>query len=109
MPILASDIKLIASQVMDDVPEGGGAPSGIEILDGASNSLFNDISELDRAGGRVNLRKVFAAVETSNTEGYFGANLIVAAPPADPRVSVALFTTLDGFDRRETAQGRVES
>lgn len=82
MPILASDIKLIGAQVMDDVPEGGGAPSGIEILDGASNSLFNDISELDRASGRVNLRKVFAAVETPNTEGYFGANLIVAAPPA---------------------------
>ena len=27
MPILTGDIKLVASQVMDDVPEGGGAPT----------------------------------------------------------------------------------
>ena len=26
MPILAGDVKLVASQVMDDVAEGGGAP-----------------------------------------------------------------------------------
>ena len=52
MPILAGDVKLVASQVMDDVAEGGGAPTANVIVDGASNSLFNDISELDRAGGR---------------------------------------------------------
>lgn len=58
MPILVGDVKLVASQVMDDVAEGGGAPTSTVIVDGASNSLFNDISEMDRAGGRVNLRKV---------------------------------------------------
>ena len=58
MPILTGDIKLVASQVMDDVPEGGGAPTATVITDGTSNAIFPDISELDRAGGRVNLRKV---------------------------------------------------
>lgn len=109
MTILAGDVKLVASQVMDDVDNGGGAPTATVITDGASNGVFNDISELDRAGGRVNLRKLFASVQTDNTDGYFGANVIVADPPADPLVSVSLFTTSDVFDRRTDAQDRMES
>lgn len=109
MPILAGDIKLVASQVMGDAPEGGGAPTAHAIADGASNALFPDISELDRAGGRVNLRKAFVAVQTDDTDRYLGANLIVAEPPADPRVSIALFTTGDTFDQRAAAQSRIEA
>lgn len=109
MAILAGDIKLVASQVMDDVPESGGAPTAATINDGVSNAIFNDISELDRAGGRVSLRKVFASVQTLNTDGYFGGNVIVADPPQDPLVSVALFSTGDVFDRRSDASNRVEA
>ena len=109
MTILADDVKLVASQVMDDVNNGGGAPTATVITDGASNGVFNDISELDRAGGRVNLRKLFASIQTDNTDGYFGANVIVADPPADPLVSVSLFTTNNVFDRRTDAQDRMES
>jgi hypothetical protein len=109
MTILAGDIKLVASQVMDDVDEGGGAPTATTITDGTSNSIFNDISELDRAIGRVSLRKVFAQVQTANVDGYFGANVIVADPPNDPNVSVSLFSTHDVFDTREAAQLRIES
>ena len=101
MSILAGDIKLIASEVMDDVPEGGGAPTAVIIPDGASNSVFNDISELDRAGGKVSLRKTFVGVQTNNRDGFFGANVIVADPPEDPLVSVTVFTTGSVFDRRE--------
>ena len=64
MAILSGDIRLVASQVMDDVPEGGGAPTATILVDGASNQVFPDISELDRAGGRVSLRKIFATVDT---------------------------------------------
>lgn len=109
MAILAGDIKLIASQVMDDVPEGGGAPTTTVIQDGTSNSIFNDISELDRAGGRVNLRKVFAHVQTDNTEHYLGSNVILADPPDDPNVSVTIFKTGDVFDERTDARDRVEA
>ena len=56
MPIQSEDIKLLKSAVMADVPEGGGAPTATAIVDGASNAIFPDISELDRAGGRINLR-----------------------------------------------------
>jgi hypothetical protein len=109
MPIQSGDVKLLKSAVMADVPEGGGAPTGITIADGVSNAIFPDISELDRAGGRVNLRKSFVSVQTSDTDTYFGANVIVAEPPQDPRVSVTLFSTAKTFDTREQAQVRIEA
>ena len=86
MPILSGDVKLLKSANMADVLEGGGAPTGLQIADGVSNSIFPDVSELDRAGGRVNLRKTVVGVQTDDTDTYFGANVIVAEPPEDPRV-----------------------
>jgi hypothetical protein len=109
MPIQSGDVKLLKSAVMADVPEGGGAPTGITIADGVSNAIFPDISELDRAGGRVNLRKSFVSVQTDDTDTYFGANVIVAEPPQDARVSVTLFSTEKTFDTREQAQVRIEA
>jgi hypothetical protein len=53
MSILAGDIKLVASAVMADVTEGGGAPTSNVIQDAVSNAIFPDISELDRAIGRA--------------------------------------------------------
>ena len=49
MTILEGDIKLLASRVMDDVPEGGGGPTGTVIPYGGSNHIFRDITEADRA------------------------------------------------------------
>lgn len=109
MPINAGDIVLARSAVMDDVPEGGGAITGTVIVDGNSNTIYPDISELDRAGGRVNLRKAFVHVRTPDTDGFFGANVIVAEPFEDPRVSATLFYTGDAFDRREDAVARIEA
>lgn len=109
MPIQSGDVKLLKSAVMADVPEGGGAPTGLTIADGVSNAIFPDISELDRAGGRVNLRKSFVSVQTDDTDTYFGANVIVAEPPQDARVSVTLFSTEKTFDTREQAQVRIEA
>ena len=109
MPIQSGDVKLLKSAVMADVPEGGGAPTGLVIADGVSNAIFPDISELDRAGGRVNLRKSFVQVATDDTDTYFGANVIVAEPPQDERVSVTLFSTKKTFDTREQAQTRIEA
>ena len=109
MPILNGDIKLLASAVMDDVPEGGGAPTANVIADGVSNAIFPDISELDRAGGRVNLRKLHVSVQTADRDTYLGSNIIVAEPPADPNVSVTIFTTRSTFDTRLEASSTVES
>lgn len=109
MPIQLGDVKLLASQVMDDVPEGGGAPTSKVIEDNKSNEIFKDISESDRARGRLNMAKVFVAVQTADTDTYLGANMIVARPPEDPNLSVTLFTTNEVYDTRTQAQSRVES
>ena len=108
MTITAGDIKLLKSLVMDDVPEGGGPPTAIVIPDGASNSIFPDVNELDRAGGRVRLRKVSLGVRTPDVDLFGGANLIVARPPADPRSSVTLFIG-ETFDTRAQAASRMEA
>ena len=109
MAITQSDIKLVRSQVMADTSSGGGAPTPTVIADAVSNALFPDISELDRAAGRVNLRKVFLHVQTSTLDQFFGANIIVAEPPSDPNVHISIFSTKQTFDRRTDAQNRVES
>lgn len=109
MAILSADIKFVKSAVMDDVPNGGGAPTGNAVPDGQSNAVFPDISELDRAGGRVSLRKLHVTVQTANTDTYLGANVIVAEPPTDPGVSVTLFSTNSTFDERTAAASRIES
>lgn len=109
MAILEGDIQVMLSRVNADVPEGGGAATGVPMTDGVSNNLFPDVSELDRVYGRVSLRKVFPAVRTENVDTYFGAHVIVADPPDDPDVSVVLFNTNDSFDERTAAASRIES
>ncbi len=109
MPILAGDIKLLASSVMQDVPEGGGAPTANVISDGTSNAVFPDVSELDRAGGRFNMRKLHVSVQTLDTDTYMGANVIVAEPPEDPNISITLVNTNSVFDTRAEAANLIES
>ncbi|XVJ69894.1 MAG: hypothetical protein HEQ39_09730 [Rhizobacter sp.] len=109
MAIQQGDIKLVASRVMADVPEGGGGPTANIIPDGTSNAIFPDISEVDRGNGRVRVRQVFAHVQTSDVAQYLGANIIVAKPPQDPRVNITLFSTRNTFDQRTQAISRVES
>ena len=109
MPIKQGDIQLLASRVMDDVPEGGAGPSAVVIEDGKSNAIVPDISESDRARGRVNMRQVHLAVRTQDTDTYMGANVIVAEPPSDPNVSITLFSTEGVYDTRSQAQARLEA
>jgi len=109
MPIQEQNIKFLKSQVMDDVPEGGGAATGTEIEDGVMNNVFEDISDLDRAMGRFNLRKLFLAVRTLSTDLFGGAKTVVTALPEDGAIGYTLFTTNDPFDTREQAASRVEA
>lgn len=109
MTILESDIKIVATQVMDDVPEGGGAPTAKVIADGASNAIYKDISAVDRARGDVSIMKIAATVQTMNTDTALGGLVIISRPPVDPNVSPALFYTGDFFDRRASIQNRIEA
>ena len=109
MPIVQSDIKLLASQVMSDVPEGGGAPTSTIIPDGASNAMFPDISEASRAAGRIQIRQVSAAIQSADTDTYMDGNVIVATPPNDPNVSITLMKAPGVFARRTAVANAIES
>lgn len=90
MTILTGDIKLLASKVMDDVPNGGGGPTGTVIPDGASNAIFGDVTERQRAGGGVSIRQLHLAVQTGDTDAYMDPSIIVSQPPNDANVSITL-------------------
>jgi hypothetical protein len=109
MAIYESDIKLLESQRLTDNEDGGGRITGNEIVDGEANNIFPDISSLDRVYGRVNLRKAYPAIQTPNTDTYYGSHLIIADPPEDPNVHVTLFDTEDWTDQRADSRQRVEA
>lgn len=99
MTILANDIKLRASRVMADVPEGGGGPSASTILWGRSNTLFDDVDTVSRTLGNVSIRQAFLHVDTDNTDRLLGSYALVAKMPQDPNVAVTL-AACEPFARR---------
>lgn len=109
MTIQKGDVVLVKSAVMDDVPEGGQGPTANVIVDGSSNAVFPDVSETDRAAGRVSARKVHVLVKSPDTDTYLGGNVIIAKPPNDPNVSVTIFSTGEVFDTRAAAISRIEA
>lgn len=109
MPIQEQNIQFVESQVMDDVPEGGGAMTGRVIQDAQMNNVFEDISDLDRAYGRFNLRKIAVAVRTLSTDLFGGAKSVITQLPEDPAIGYTLFGTPDPFDTRAQAANRVEA
>lgn len=109
MPIQEQNIVFVESQVMDDVPEGGGAATGSVIADGVMNNIFEDVSDLDRAYGRFSLRKIFLAVRTLDRDLFGGAKTVVTALPTDDALSYTLFSSNDPFDTRSEAADRVAS
>lgn len=109
MTITLADLKWKKSERLTDNEDGGGRMTGTAIVDGVVGNLFPNISRIDRAGGKVNLRKAFPHVATNNTDTAGGAGAIVVAPPSDPRVSIVMFSTGSDFDERADARDYVES
>ncbi len=113
MPIVDTDIKLMASERMHDEEDGGGRMSGNEIVAGESNNMFPDVSQLDRTYGRLNLRKTYEAVLSDNTETFFGSNIIISKPPSDDTIHCTLFKTTSNdsawVDERDDASNKIES
>lgn len=107
--IETKDIVIYKSERLTDTDNGGGKYSGQVIIDGQSNNLFNDVSELDRTLGDVSMRKVFPAVSTNDTDLLMGSTVFISETPKDPAVSALLFSTGSYTDERKSAQNRVES
>ena len=109
MAILSADIKLMQSEVLLDTDNGGGKITANEVVDGVSNNLFPDVSELDRVYGRIGLRKAYPSVQVTGTDSYLGSHAIVLKEPADPAVSVTMFTTKSWYDQRAAAANNIQS
>jgi len=109
MGIETKDLVIYKSERLTDNDDGGGKYSGKVIVDGQSNNLFDDISELNRTTGDVSMRKIFPAVITSDTDKLMGATVFISELPKDPNVSALLFSTRNWTDERKSAKNRVES
>lgn len=109
MTITSDDIKLMQPQRLSEEDDGGGQMTGLEVVDGDINNLFEDISRVDRAYGNVSLRKAFLKVDTATTDLYLDAHAILSAQPADPKVSALIFTTENFYDERFEARDKIES
>ena len=109
MPIETKDLVLYESERLADNDDGGGKYNGQIIVDGQSNNLFDDVSELDRTMGDVSMRKIFPAVTTNDTDKLMGATVFISENPKDPNVSALLFSTKSWTDERRSAKNRVEN
>lgn len=109
MPIETKDLVLYGSERSTDNDDGGGKYNGQIIVDGQSNNLFDDVSELDRTMGDVSMRKIFPAVTTNDTDKLMGATVFISENPKDPNVSALLFSTKNWTDERQAAKNRVEN
>lgn len=108
MPILSEDIKLLESAVMADTADGGGAMTGNVVVDGASNSLFPDVSEMDLAFGRVNVRLVYFAAHTDDTDTLLGAHAIIEDGPDNPLVNCLLMASPSWGASRTELREKIE-
>lgn len=109
MAITSDDIKLMQPERLTENSDGGGQMTGLPVIDGDINNLFDDVSRIDRTYGDVSLRKAFLKVDTPTADLYLDAHSILSAQPADPNVTGLLFTTEDFYDERASARSRVES
>lgn len=109
MAITIADLKFRQSERMTDNTDGGGRMSGTEIVSGADNQIFDDVSDVDRAAGDVSIRKIYAAVTSADTDKYLDAGVVVFAEPADPAASVLVFTTASYYDERAALRNYIES
>lgn len=105
MTIYKNDIKLFESKVMTDESDGGGEMTGVEIISGEHNSIFNDISTLQRTYGSVGIRSVHAKVDSPTNETYFGATIGLSETPQDPNVDITLVSVNNPYiERNETKE-----
>lgn len=105
-----SDLKILAAQrIKTDTDDGGGKNSGREVVDGESNNLFLDISEVNRTTGHTSVQKCYLAVQTDNTAVLQGATAFVSRNPNDPNVSAVLFSTESWDDTTLEAKNRISN
>ena len=108
MALLQHDIRFAKSANMADVPEGGGPPAAALLVSGRSNELLNDISEETRTTGRTEIVQFHSVLLNGDQAPLLGANVIIADPPADENVSIAMLSLKNPFATRAEIAKRIE-
>ena len=90
MTILVADVKLYKAEDQTDNPSGGGQMTGTELVGGVSGNLFPSISRLDKAAGKLHLRKLFAKIDSDNSDLYGGAHTVLKTLSDDTDVNELL-------------------
>ncbi len=109
MAITDQDLVIFQSARMTDFPDGGGQISGTVVQDGQLNGIFPDIPQLDETYGAVNIRKVFPACISQNTDTLLGSSVIITDPPDNALVNITMMSTGSWSDERSAIQERIES
>lgn len=109
MTITPANIKLLKAEVQTDTDDGGGQVTSVEIVDGVSNNLFPDIPESSRVYGKIELRKIYPSLATSDTDALYGAQFLFIDMPNDEKVNVCAFTTNSWVDVRKEAVSMLEN
>lgn len=109
MAITPNDIQFHAADRNDDTSMGGGLMTATVIENGAIGQLFGVVSDLDRAGGNVSLRKVFGGVFNEETDTYYGTYALISKIPEDPNISATLCQQGEWSDRRTDAVNNLEN
>jgi len=109
MAITIDSLKFFASERMSDNSDGGGRKSATEIVSGVENSIFDDVSDVDRAVGDCSVRKAYAQVNSNDTDKYLDSGVVVFKEPADPNISVLLTSTGSFYDERADIQEYLET
>lgn len=109
MPLLEGDIKFVRSASMANADHGGGPPTNQVIPDGSSNAMFNDFSDDDWVGGKVDVVQLFGMLDNTDTDPLLGAYVIAASPPSDDNVSLTLIRSPGTFARRPDLVDIVEA
>ena len=65
MAITQDHIQILKSERLTDTPDGGGRITGNPVADGVPNDVFPNIGDIDRATGRIRLRKLYGGVKLS--------------------------------------------
>lgn len=88
MTILSSEIKTYRSAIVNDTINNGGSLSDISEPDGLSNSLWPDISEVQRINGIVQYRKVFIKIDNASDFGLGNVRVGLMTPTAGEDIMV---------------------
>lgn len=101
MPLIADDIVFYKSGA--GLSEGG-AITATEIVSGASNNLWADISDVLRTAGSTRYRKFYIANESS-TDDMVEPNIWISTSPAGVTCSIGV--GLASTDDADSAQGNM--